>query len=229
MERHSMLLIRSENLAWGGLRQELEEMRDIRIVGDVRDAATGLRLAAELAPQVIVTGAAVRGSLPPLGLLMALRQQSPRSRIVLMADEPGEISPRELLTIQGLGVDCHLAWNEVDPGRFHRCVLTAVEDGYVVASRRVAITFIEALRQEGELRLSELSVRERQILNLLVCGTTDEEVAHQLGISYATVQNHVHDMMLKLHARTRLHLGAIAAGHTGSANAAGGGSTTYTT
>ena len=50
---------------------------------------------------------------------------------------------------------------------------------------------------------SNLTVRERQILGLVVQGLTNKEIASRLNIEVATVKNHVHSVLLKLHVKSR--------------------------
>jgi PAS domain S-box-containing protein len=55
-----------------------------------------------------------------------------------------------------------------------------------------------------------LSPREHQVVELLACGNTGEEVAERLGISPATVRVHVRNATGKLGASTRTQAVAIA-------------------
>jgi two-component system, NarL family, nitrate/nitrite response regulator NarL len=49
----------------------------------------------------------------------------------------------------------------------------------------------------------ELTSRERQIVRLLARGLTNKEIARELIIEVATVKNHVHNILDKLHVRRR--------------------------
>jgi len=50
-----------------------------------------------------------------------------------------------------------------------------------------------------------LTKREIQILEHIVDGDTNKEIAHKLGISEVTVKNHVWSFMQKLDAKNRTH------------------------
>jgi len=52
--------------------------------------------------------------------------------------------------------------------------------------------------------------REREILSMLAAGYTDNQIAHQLELSPATVQTHVRNAKAKLGARTRAQAVAMA-------------------
>jgi DNA-binding NarL/FixJ family response regulator len=44
-----------------------------------------------------------------------------------------------------------------------------------------------------------------EVLELLVKGYAYKEVAHELGISYSTVQRHIESIYRKLHVHSRTH------------------------
>ena len=54
-----------------------------------------------------------------------------------------------------------------------------------------------------EIDRGELTVREKQILKLLCEGMSNKEIGRALRISYATVKNHVHNILEKLQVRRR--------------------------
>lgn len=59
---------------------------------------------------------------------------------------------------------------------------------------------------------ASLTQRERVILQLLLQQLTDQEIARELSIAVRTVETHIHNISAKLGAKTRVHLGMLAAG-----------------
>jgi DNA-binding CsgD family transcriptional regulator len=59
---------------------------------------------------------------------------------------------------------------------------------------------------------SLLSPRERDVLALVIEGRSNKAIAEVLFVSPNTVKTHVASLLTKLHAETRAHLVAIAAG-----------------
>ena len=49
-----------------------------------------------------------------------------------------------------------------------------------------------------------LTEREREILRLVAAGLQNKEIAQELGISLATVRNHVHNILEKLEVHSKL-------------------------
>ena len=63
---------------------------------------------------------------------------------------------------------------------------------------------------DGTSRNATLTRRERQIVEMLACGSTGEQIAQELVLSPETVQKHVHNAKRKIGAETRAHLIALA-------------------
>jgi two-component system response regulator FixJ len=57
-------------------------------------------------------------------------------------------------------------------------------------------------RQDAQRRMTELTRREREVLDLVVAGRANKVVAHELGISPRTVELHRARVMDKMSART---------------------------
>jgi two-component system response regulator TtrR len=61
-------------------------------------------------------------------------------------------------------------------------------------------------RKVGEQRLSSLTPREREVLNLVVDGMLNKQIAAELGISMKTVEHHRANVMQKMQAESLAHL-----------------------
>lgn len=90
------------------------------------------------------------------------------------------------------------------------------EDYLIEVVRRTLNEEADRLRQRAavrsvEQRLEQLTPREREVLDGVVAGLTNKQIARELGISYKTVELHRSHMMEKMQARsiaevTRLRL-----------------------
>lgn len=65
-----------------------------------------------------------------------------------------------------------------------------------------------AVRDHGEA-IAALTPRETEILREIRLGASNKEIARQLGISAATVKNHVHHLLEKLSVRRRAQASAM--------------------
>jgi DNA-binding NarL/FixJ family response regulator len=95
---------------------------------------------------------------------------------------------------------------------------TAEPDALVAAVRAVAAggSYVDQdararlLHRDTTATIRVLSVREREVLDLLAQGLTGEEVAARLFLSPETVRTHIRNAMRKLQADTRVHAVALA-------------------
>ncbi len=88
-------------------------------------------------------------------------------------------------------------------------LLRAIEDvhqGGAPMSSHIARKVVRQFRQAEPSRdeASNLSKREREVLNLLASGFVYKEIADQLGIGMETVKTYVKNICKKLHVRNRL-------------------------
>jgi RNA polymerase sigma factor (sigma-70 family) len=66
--------------------------------------------------------------------------------------------------------------------------------------------------------IAQLTPREREVLDLIVDGLTDKEIAARLHITTATAQTHVANLLSKLGVRSRLQAALLAARASGRAS-----------
>jgi two-component system, NarL family, nitrate/nitrite response regulator NarL len=99
--------------------------------------------------------------------------------------------------------------------------MRASAENAVLATARAEIARLQATVREqaseiGALRgytpPPELTPREAEILALIDRGLSNKDIARQLHVELATVKNHVHHILEKLHVHRRGEAAAIAAG-----------------
>jgi two-component system CheB/CheR fusion protein len=78
----------------------------------------------------------------------------------------------------------------VAPDRLLGAIERALEEGRDLAE-------ITARRQAAALRIGALTARERQVMDMVVAGNANKEIAYQLGINQRTVENHRATLMKK--------------------------------
>lgn len=59
------------------------------------------------------------------------------------------------------------------------------------------------LESEGKMKKSILTIREKEVFELLILNYSTVEIARKLGISEKTVRNHVSNVMQKLGVKGR--------------------------
>jgi two-component system, LuxR family, response regulator FixJ len=124
-----------------------------------------------------------------LDFLSAIRRSSARLPVLLMT-VAAEIDA-VIAAIRGGAA--HILQKPIDPQRFHRAVTAAV------AEQRAPE--LEARANEAATRIAALPPRCRDVLEGLVEGQSAKIIAHKLGISPRTVENHKINMLHRLGAR----------------------------
>jgi FixJ family two-component response regulator len=96
-------------------------------------------------------------------------------------------------------------------------LLDAIERAFV-RSRQAGE--LQAQKQARQALINKLSPREWQVMNLVLVGKLNKQIAHELGTTERTIKAHRHNMMTKLNARSLAELFA-AAEHVSNPHQAG--------
>jgi DNA-binding NarL/FixJ family response regulator len=199
-DKISVLLVDDHSLVRKGFRRILEDEPDIAVVGEASDGQEAVRLAQELKPTVIVMDCA----LPEMNGLEATRRilsDRPESLVLMLSMHPEETWVRQALEAGARG---YILKNAVD-----------LELGASI--RRVALgeTVLDSqldrpANLKGE-RGAALTQRELEILQMIVDGKSNKEIAAALSLSANTVAVHRANIMdaLDIHKTAELVVYAI--------------------
>lgn len=195
-----VLLVDDHNLVRRGFRRLLEDDPEIAVVGEAGNGEEAIRLAGELKPTVIVMDCA----LPGVGGLAATRrilESSPEVAVLMLS-----MHSEDTLVRQALGA-----------GARGYVLKSAVNLDLVAAVKRAAAgeTVLDSQLSlspglKGE-RSAGLTPRELEILQLIVEGKSNKEIAAQLDLSVNTVAVHRANIMdrLGIHKTAELVVYAI--------------------
>jgi DNA-binding NarL/FixJ family response regulator len=196
----SVLLVDDHSLVRRGFRRMLEDEPDMNVVGEASDGAEAIKLAKELKPKVIVMDSAMPGT----GGLVATRKilESTPEQIILMLSMHSE----ETLVRQAIeaGARGYVLKNAVDLEL--AAAIRKVVKGEVVLDPQVA----RRASLKGE-RNGGLTTRELEILQFIVDGKSNKEIADHLHLSVNTVAVHRANIMdaLGIHKTAELVVYAI--------------------
>jgi len=196
----SVLLVDDHGLVRRGFRRLLEDESDITVVGEAGDGNEAVRLAHELKPKVIVMDCALPGT---SGLVATRRilEKHPEQAILMLSMHSEETLVRQALEAGARG---YVLKNAVDlelPAAIRK-----VASGQTVLDPQVARrASLKGERNEG------LTPRELEILQLIVDGKSNKEIADQLKLSVNTVAVHRANIMdtLGIHKAAELVVYAI--------------------
>jgi len=200
LNKISVLLVDDHTLVRLGFRRLLEDAPDVRVVGEAKDGEEAIRLAQELRPRVIVMDCA----LPGVSGLVATRkilEKLPETGVLMLSMHSEDTLVKQAMQAGARG---YILKSAVDLE-----LVTAVRN--VAAGQTVLdpqLVRPEALRGERDYGLT---ARELEILQLIVDGKSNKEIAAQLDLSANTVAVHRANIMdaLGIHKTAELVVYAI--------------------
>jgi DNA-binding NarL/FixJ family response regulator len=198
----TVLLVDDHSLVRRGFRRMLEDEPDMQVVGEAGEGEEAIRLATQLHPQVVVMDCA----LPAMNGLEATRQilaHLPDTAVLMLSMHTESTWIRQAIAAGAKG---YVLKNALD-----------LELG--AAIRKVAAgetVFAPELEQRPALKgeRSALTPRELEVLQMIVDGKSNKEIAIDLELSANTVAVHRANIMntLGIHKTAELVVYAIRAG-----------------
>ena len=199
-DKISVLLVDDHALVRRGFRRMLEDEPDIAVVGEASDGEEAIKLAQKLRPKVTVMDCALPGM---SGLLATKRilEILPDTSVLMLSMHPEETLVRQALDVGARG---YILKNAVDLEL--GTAIRKVVAGEIVLDPQLSRP--EVLKGE---RNYALTARELEILQLIVDGKSNKEIASQLKLSANTVAVHRANMMdaLGIHKTAELVVYAI--------------------
>jgi len=181
-----------------GLHSMLDGESGISVVGLASSGREGLLLSEKLKPDVVLLDLRMPG-MSGVEVIASLRASQPESKVLV-------------LTNYQLDEDI---FNALEAGALGYLLKSASQDEVIDAIRAVnqgkrRIPADIAARLAERMGRCALSARELEVLQLLVQGLTNKEIAHSLFISDMTARNHVVSVLAKLNAKDRTEAVTIA-------------------
>jgi DNA-binding NarL/FixJ family response regulator len=198
----TVLLVDDHNLVRRGFRRMLEDEADMKVVGEAADGEEAIRLAKQLRPRVVVMDCA----LPGMNGLQAARG--------ILEDFPDTV-------VLMLSMHSESTWvrQAVEAGAKGFVLKNALELDLGSAIRKVAAgetVFDPQVEQKTVLKgeRAALTPRELEVLQMIVDGKSNKEIAIALELSANTVAVHRANIMntLGIHKTAELVVYAIRAG-----------------
>jgi len=208
MSKTTVLLADDHKIVLEGLKGLLED--EYEIVGAVGDGRELLEQAQKLNPDVIVAdvGMPMLNGIDAAGQIKKVR---PNAKIVFLTMHQDAMYAKEAFDAGALGfVLKHSAPSELK---------TAIEEalkGNTFISPAIAQELMHLYKGDGEIKagtFGSLTMRQREVMQLLAEGKSAKEIARILHISTRTVEFHKYNMMEQLSIKTSAELVHFAIKH----------------
>lgn len=195
-----VLIVEDHAVFRAGLRALLATAPEFELVGETDSGREAVRLASELAPDLIVMDL----QLPDMNGVEAtslITRDAPGARVLVLTMYDDDRSVFEAIRAGALGY----ALKGSAPEALLRA-MQAVADGEASFSAAIAtrIQRYFAARVAGEgILFEELTEREHEVLAAVAEGLPNAEIARRLGLRPKTVRNHVSNVVAKLQVANR--------------------------
>lgn len=187
-----------------GLRALIARVPEIEVVGEASSTGEGVRVVAELRPDVVLMDLTLPGA-GGIAATAAIAARQPEVAVLVLTMHADDRHLQEALRSGARGY----LLKEADPEAIIRAVL-AVHQGQAIFDPGVAKQVLAAAAERSSKPFPNLSNREVAILDRLADGLRNEAIAARLGVSLKTVQNNVSSILVKLGAVDRAQAVAIA-------------------
>jgi DNA-binding NarL/FixJ family response regulator len=179
-----------------GIRNALQEMTDLEIVGEVGDGPSLLATLAETQPDCLLIDVTMP-DFEPIAAIRQIRARYPTMKVLVVSAYDDDVYVQGLL---GAGVDGYHLKDQ--PLSDLRLAIRRVLAG----ERWISSPLIDKLISYSEPRASTpaLTNRQREILRLLRQGFDNQTIAHEVGLSVKTVENHLTRIYRLLNVQSRL-------------------------
>jgi len=209
-----ILLADDHQLFLNGLRNLLQADPSFETVGEALDGPAAVRLARELSPHLVIMDVAMPG-LNGIEAARAICAENPSIKVIMVSMHADKRYVVQALKAGARGyLRKDATYEDLVKG------VRTVMGGGICLSRDVnegmILDYIALSTSGGATAFSLLSVRERQVLQLLAEGRTTKEIAAHLHVSVKTVETHRKLIMdrLDLHSIADLTKYAIREGLT---------------
>jgi DNA-binding NarL/FixJ family response regulator len=199
-DKITVLLVDDHALVRKGFRRMLEDDRAIVVVGEASDGDEAVRLALELHPKVTVMDCALPGC-SGIEATRHIRAKNPDATILMLSMHSEDTLVRQALEAGARG---YILKNAMDLDLIS--AVKRVAEGKMVLDPQLAKP--DSLKGE---RASGLTTRELEILQHIVAGKSNKEIAAELNLSANTVAVHRANIMdaLGIHKTAELVVYAI--------------------
>jgi len=204
MDSIRVLLVDDHPVVRSGISGMLATADEIEIVGEAATGEEALRSIEQNHPDILLLDM-VLPDIQGTQLAQQIIQLYPQVKILVLSAYDDPVYIRELLE---LGASGYLMIEEA-PEVIVEAVRGVAQGQQGWVSRRIAAQILTWM-QSGQASEMNLTLREQEVLRLIVEGKTNQAIALELGISEKTVEKYIGALFTKLNVTSRVEAAVYA-------------------
>jgi two-component system, NarL family, response regulator LiaR len=199
-------IVEDDPLIQLGLEQYFQEFTQFQIVAQETDGYLGVETALKLKPDITIMDIGLP-QLDGIAATQQIKQAAPELRIVMLTSHNTET---EMMAALASGADAYCIKGTSMMGLM--AAIATAQEGGIYLDPQIARQAIKNLKpiSTSKHNLGQLSTRELEILQLIVEGQSNPEIAKRLYLSLSTIKTHVHNIMNKLAVSDRVQAAVVA-------------------
>lgn len=198
MDNIKILIVDDHPMMREALITALEDEPGIQVIGEANNGIEALKLADELAPDVILMDLLMPG-IDGLEAIAKLQESHPQIKIMVVSSLEDEEKILAAVQAGALGY-----FPKTAPRSYLLEAINKVADGVPYLPAGIAAKLFKGIREmrtslPGRSAVDEpLTSRQGEVLALLGEGRSDQEIGEMLHLTEATVRSHVHRIIQRL-------------------------------
>jgi len=204
MKKLRILLADDHKIVREGLRLLIDSQPDMHVVGEAANGEEAMHKAQEFKPDIVVMDL----SMPKVNGLQAtqrLKAEQPEMKVLALTAHEDERYLRQLCKAGAAGYVLKRSAGD----ELVKAIGTVANGGVhfeaTLASKALA-SQMTGFTAHNEMRVGDLSEREKEVLLMLAWGYSNKEIAAQLSLSVKTIETYKVRIgeKLRLHSRTEM-------------------------
>ncbi|MGD1920055.1 MAG: response regulator [Pleurocapsa sp.] len=203
-----VLLVEDDPLMQLGLEQFFADFAEYTVVGQANNGYRAVEMSLQLKPDLVIMDI----GLPQMDGIEAtkrIKTSLPNTRIIMLTSHK---SSTETIASLASGADAYCL-----KGTSLKGLLTAIaaaKEQAVYLDSNIARQVVQQLKlgktNQCNRPVAQLSARELEVLQLIVDGKTNPEIAEMLYLSLSTVKSNIRSIMIKLAVDDRVQAAVVA-------------------
>ncbi|MEM9152704.1 MAG: response regulator transcription factor [Cyanobacteria bacterium P01_F01_bin.3] len=204
LSERRVLVVEDDPIMRLGLSRLLSRCPQLKLIGEVEDGYSGVEAALALKPDLIVMDIGLP-ELDGIAATQKIKADLPETRVMMLTSHSSE---QEVIAALSSGADGFCV-KGLDLEKLV-VAISSVQDGAVYLDPQVARCVVNRLQPIRQQTKNPLTAREFEVLELIVEGYSNPEIAKALYISLSTVKAHIRSIMTKLAVDDRVQAAVVA-------------------